>query len=164
MNKKKLYKLIKKAVNDGNNQRYKLKDTPVTEERINDALFSESTEESKTKIRNLITRLSHHRDELDYNINETTINISSSYQENFKNNKPSSHFNIQIIKGVGFIINFNESRILMKDITLYVEMKEQIKKVSDQVNQDNFTELYSAIMKDNGLTRESNLDDILNGL
>jgi predicted RNase H-like nuclease (RuvC/YqgF family) len=160
MKKKNLYKLIKKAISEANNERYP-KDT--TEERQNDALFSDPSEESKIKVRNLIIRLSSRRDELEYNINENTINIYK-YQENVPTNKSNNYFNIQIIKEVGFIINFNERRILMKDPTLYTEMKEEIKKISDGINQDNFIQLYNAVMKESGLNRESNLDELLTGL
>jgi hypothetical protein len=39
----------------------------------------------------------------------------------------------------------------------------KIKEAFDKVNLDNFNELYSSIMKDNGLNRESNLDELLSG-
>jgi hypothetical protein len=42
-------------------------------------------------------------------------------------------------------------------------MLPQIKEIFDSINLENFNELYSTIMKDNGLNRESNLDDLLAG-
>ena len=53
---------------------------------------------------------------------------------------------------------------MMRDITLYDEMKEEIKKISDGINQDNFIQLYNAVMKESGLNRESNLDELLTRL
>ena len=49
----------------------------------------------------------------------------------------------------------------MKDTTLYDEMKPQVKQIFDELNRENFKELYTVVMKDNGLNRESNLDDLL---
>jgi hypothetical protein len=165
MKKKNLYKLIKKAISEANNERYP-KDITVTSERMNDSLFSELTEESKVKIRNLITRISHYRDELEYTIDQSSISISTSYEKKIisSNNGSTNYFNIQIMKGVGFILSFNDKRIMMRDITLYDEMKEEIKKISDGINQDNFIQLYNAVMKESGLNRESNLDELLTGL
>ena len=168
LKKKKLSKIIKNAVCEGVKEYNRhMKSTGLKEKRHNDELFSESTEDSKTKIRNLITRLFQHRDELDYNFSESTINIYSPYEDK-KMTKGSinsnTQFSIEIIKEVGFIINFNERRILMRDITLYDEMKPKIKEISNEINQNNFTELYFTMMKENGLNRESNLDDLLNHL
>jgi len=161
MKKKNLYKLIKKAISEANNESFK-----PTPERMNDSLFSELTEESKVKIRNLITRISHYRDELEYTIDQSSISISTSYEKKIisSNNGSTNYFNIQIMKGVGFILSFNDKRIMMRDITLYDEMKEEIKKISDGINQDNFIQLYNAVMKESGLNRESNLDELLTGL
>ena len=70
---------------------------------------------------------------------------------------------LEIIKEVAYNINCNGRRVLIKDITLYDEMFPKIKEAFDKVNLDNFNELYSSIMKDNGLNRESNLDELLSG-
>ena len=40
-------------------------------------------------------------------------------------------------------------------------MLPKIKEAFDTINLENFNELYSSIMKDNGLNRESNLDELL---
>jgi hypothetical protein len=40
-------------------------------------------------------------------------------------------------------------------------MLPKIKESFDKINLDNFNELYSSVMKDNGLNRESNLDELL---
>jgi len=177
MKKKKLSKLIKKSILDGfragkpmtkkSGPRPGKYSVPEPGDSImNEELFSESNEESKSKIRNLITRIAKYRDQLEYNINSNSINITTCNVLKTTGNKFDSNYylNMQIIKGVGFILNFNEKRVLMKDLTLYDEMKEEIRKVSNNLNLENFTELYNVIMKENGLSRESNLDDILKEL
>ena len=82
---------------------------------------------------------------------------------NNTNNLHKIYFHHEIIKEVGYNINCNGRRVLIKDITLYDEMFPKIKEAFDKVNLDNFNELYSSIMKDNGLNRESNLDELLSG-
>ena len=42
-------------------------------------------------------------------------------------------------------------------------MLPKIKETFDTINLENFNDLYNSIMKDNGLNRESNLDELLNG-
>ena len=71
------------------------------------------------------------------------------------------YFHLEIIKEVGYNINCNNRRVLIKDVTLYDEMLPKIKETFDNINLDNFNELYSSIMKDNGLNRDSNLDELL---
>ena len=77
------------------------------------------------------------------------------------NNNNKLYFHLEIIKEVGYNINCNNRRVLIKDVTLYDEMLPKIKEIFDNINLDNFNELYSSIMKDNGLNRESNLDKLL---
>ena len=170
MKKKKLAKIIKKAVFEGQSEYNKPSKGMVVEGRRNDELFSESSDDSKIKIRKLITQLSNHRDELDFVCNDNVITIHTPYDERKRPSgtisKSKNTFDIEIIKEVGFIVNINDHnrRILMKDATLYDEMKEKIKEISNQINQNNFTDLYNVIMKDNGLNRQSNLDDLLGQL
>lgn len=118
------------------------------------------------KIRNLIIRLAQKRDDIEHNINDYTISLQASDRKLYSNNTNNLHkiyFHLEIIKEVGYNINCNGRRVLIKDITLYDEMFPKIKEAFDKVNLDNFNELYSSIMKDNGLNRESNLDELLSG-
>ncbi len=167
MKKDKLIKLIKESVKDA------WYETQISKAEAkmssNDFNFSESSEESKQKIRNLILRLAKKRDEIEYSISEHTISIyaterpnNSQYPSNqLKSN--SIYFHIEIIKEVGYNINCNNRRVLIKDTTLYDEMLPKIKETFDTINLENFNDLYNSIMKDNGLNRESNLDELLNG-
>lgn len=171
MKNKKLAKLIKKSCIEAyNSVNYsKKKSTLVESSASNDHLYTETDEESKSKIRNLIIRLLKHRDELDYNISDYSISIFTGYEKAVPSNSvsksnskiKSSNFHIEITKGVGFSLQCNERRILMKDVTLYEEIKPQIKQIFDEINKNNFKELYSVVMTENGLNRESNLDELL---
>ena len=161
MKKKNLIKLIKESVRDAY-----FETVPVKESKLssNDFNFTESTEEAKQKIRNLIIRLAQKRDDIEHNINDYTISLQASERKMYSNNSNTFHkiyFNLEIIKEVGYNINCNGRRVLIKDVTLYDEMLPKIKEAFDTINLENFNELYSSIMKDNGLNRESNLDELL---
>ena len=59
------------------------------------------------------------------------------------------------------ILSFNEQRLGFKDESLYDDTIDQIRTTFDKLNQENFLEIYSKIMKDSGLARNSNLDELL---
>lgn len=164
MKNKKLIRLIKETVREAYYETVPMKEqSKVTS---NDYNFTESTDETKQKIRNLIIRLAQKRDDIEHNINDYTISLQASDRKLYSNNTNNLHkiyFHLEIIKEVGYNINCNGRRVLIKDITLYDEMFPKIKEAFDKVNLDNFNELYSSIMKDNGLSRESNLDELLSG-
>jgi hypothetical protein len=163
MKNKKLIRLIKETVREAYYETVPMKESKVTS---NDYNFTESTDETKQKIRNLIIRLAQKRDDIEHNINDYTISLQASDRKLYSNNTNNLHkiyFHLEIIKEVGYNINCNGRRVLIKDITLYDEMFPKIKEAFDKVNLDNFNELYSSIMKDNGLNRESNLDELLSG-
>jgi hypothetical protein len=162
MKKRELIKLIKDSVREAYYETIPMK----SESKLpsNDFNFSESSEETKLKIRNLIIRLSQKRDDIEYNINDYTISLQSSERKMYNGNNSNLnklYFHLEIIKEVGYNINCNNRRVLIKDVTLYDEMLPKIKETFDNINLDNFNELYSSIMKDNGLNRDSNLDELL---
>lgn len=165
MKNKKLSKLIYKSCVKAYGDIYGPNKGILTETKSNnDYLYSDSDDDSKLKIRNLILRLLKHRDELEYSISDYGISLYSSYEKKAtRSNKvnTNSTFHIEIIKDTGFNLSCNDRRILMKDTTLYDEMKPQVKQIFDELNRENFKELYTVVMKDNGLNRESNLDDLL---
>jgi hypothetical protein len=162
MKKRELIKLIKDSVREAYYETIPMK----SESKLpsNDFNFSESSEETKLKIRNLIIRLAQKRDDIEYNINDYTISLQSSERKMYSGNNSNLnklYFHLEIIKEVGYNINCNNRRVLIKDVTLYDEMLPKIKETFDNINLDNFNELYSSIMKDNGLNRDSNLDELL---
>ncbi len=168
MKKKKISKLVKMVVTESNNLRYdqlsvkKSYDNDSNSPSSNDEIFTTSDDQTKKKIRNLIIRLLHHRDEIHFNSNERTLNLNSRMEEKIRSTSTkSSYFNLEVIKDVGFIINCNDKRTHIQDTLLYDEIKPQIKQIFDKVNLENFNGVYSSIMKDSGLSRESNLDDLL---
>jgi hypothetical protein len=172
MNKKKLYKVFKKVILDVKKQEEsKYTDTaiPMDEKNsYNDLLFTESDDDIKKRGRNLIFRLLTLRDQLHININDRTISINSELTKLKGKSSNTNHvnydeyFSLEIINKVGYILSCYEKRFAFKDEYIYEETIEKINMVFKKVNQQNFEEIYQSIMKESGLARESNLDDLLN--
>lgn len=163
MKAKKLEKIFTKVIKKSKKkQSNKYKDiSPVAESKFNnDILFTESSDEVKKKSRNMILRLLGHRDEIQFHIDDASMNLHSENKISPTSNK-SFYFHLEIIKGVGFILNCNEKKILLRDISLFDDIKPKIEGIFTEINLENFNNMYAAIMKENKLNRESNLDDIL---
>jgi hypothetical protein len=46
---------------------------------------------------------------------------------------------------------------------MYNDLIDDIKDITKKINSDNFTEIWTDVMKESGVIRDSNLDDLLNG-
>lgn len=170
---KKIKNLIKETLKESFNENYNFYNgAKISEKDSRDHMFSEINEDNKSKIRNLIIRLLNRRDEIDFNLTERHLTLNTPYEDQWQKMPPSStryshpksnkiYFHIEIIKETGFVINCNEKKIMMKDPTLFDEMVPKAKEIFDKINQENFSDLYNFVMKENGLIRESNLDDLL---
>lgn len=162
MNKKKLYKVLKKAILDVKKQEYTA--IPINEKNsYNDLIFTDSDDDIRKRSRNLIFRLLSLRDQLNININDRAISIGSVLSR--LNGKSSQnyddYFSLEIIDKVGYILSYSEKRLAFKDESLYIEIIDQINTIFKKINHQNFEEIYQTIMKESGLARESNLDDLL---
>jgi hypothetical protein len=159
MKKKKLSKLAIKISN--------ILREPIMEVKsdisFNEYMFSECGDDIKKKIRNMIFRLIGLRDQLSISISEKLISITSDRLKSPTNSKNvySDYFSIEIIKDVGYIMNYKEKRLAYKDILIYDDLIEQIKITFSKLNDINFNEMYNDVMIDSGLVRDSNLDDLL---
>lgn len=172
MKKKKLKKILKKSLIEFKNkvdrkkERLKYAVEPVSNNYFNDYMFSDSPEENKSHIRNMIFRLLTLRDQLSINITDDRISISSDYglkpyKSNISYQSPEDYFHLDIINKTGYLLNFKDKRVAFRDISLYNDIVDKIKKIFEDLNNKNFEELYNEIMVESGLARESNLDDLL---
>ena len=178
MKKSKLARLIKKelyAKKHNDMKGYEEKVYIDDENKLfNDLMFTEKDNDIKEKSRNLIYRLLNFRDKLSFTSNGNILRIRSSDFMLKKSNKSTSSslskvydnefddFSIEIIKEVGFLINYKSNRTAFQDKEIYDDVVDKMKIVFQEVNIKNFNNLYTELMKDSGLARESNLDDLLN--
>lgn len=176
MKKSKLAKLIKKelyAKKHNEMKGYETEKVYIDDENklFNDLMFTEKDDDIKEKSRNLIYRLLNFRDKLSFTSNNNILRIRSSdfmlkKSKNAASNKvlydEFDDFSIEIIKEIGFLINYKSNRTAFKDKEIYDDVVDKMKIVFQEVNIKNFNNLYTELMKDSGLARESNLDDLLN--
>lgn len=169
MKKKKLKKLLIKTILEARKLESELYDNPVevkTESQYNDFMFSESSDEIREKSRTMFYGLLKFRDNLRISINEHRISIhSESGLKKIQNTgtylSSGDYFDLDIIKGTGYILNFKDKRLAFKDETIYQDVLDKVNAVFTNLNLQNFDDLYHEIMVDSGLARESNLNSLL---
>ena len=158
----KLKKLIKKSLTEViEKDRYDrlIKEEPNT---FQEMMFSEPNEEVSLKFRKLVIKLLKLRDDLNIHINENRITINSELSR-LKNSKYQNddYMSIEIIKETGFLFSYNNKRLAYRDKTIYDEILSEMKNIFEKVNKENFNEIYQTLLVDTGLSRETNLEDLL---
>ena len=152
--------------------RNRREDKVMLKESRSDYDWSEYNPEVSEKFKKFILNLVNYRNNLNINITEERISISASDISSLKkvkhgNNYPvaeDDYIEIFISKGEGFHINKGYNlKTNYIDENMYDEVVSEIKAKLKKINADNFNEIWSIIMKDSGLMRDNNLDDILNG-
>ena len=79
-------------------------------------------------------------------------------------NSEDNYVEMSLVKNLGFSINYGyKVRSNYKDEKLFDELKPVLVQRLKEINADNFNEIWTDLMKESGVLRDSNLDDILNG-
>ena len=146
MKKSKLKKIIGKSLRDFWDNTHPMK----SDDSWNDLKFTDISEIEMEKIDKLILGLSNNS-EGKFNVHSDRINIMTK------------NYSISIVKEVGIIIDK-----LSIDYTLRLRYNECFDKlytrIKDNITKSNlvsFNEIYTEIMSNNNLLRDSNLDDLL---
>ena len=136
---------------------------------------AENHEVSK-KIRNVVKRMLDYKNRISIDMRPEVIRISSeSIKELKKATKMSSHSNqsmgmgdfgdsfiIKIFKDKGFQATFDDAgSCYFFDKTLYSEIEPLVRESYNKSNVENFDILYHQFLRDSGLLRDSNLDNLL---
>jgi hypothetical protein len=89
--------------------------------------------------------------------------MSLSVRQRLKNSKYQNddYMSIEIIKETGFLFSYNNKRLAYRDNTIYDEIISEMKNIFEKVNKENFNEIYQTLLVDTGLSRETNLEDLL---
>jgi hypothetical protein len=74
-----------------------------------------------------------------------------------------NYLRVEVVKD-GFSVNHGyNKRSFYRDNNMYNDLIDDIKDITKKINSDNFTEIWTDVMKESGVIRDSNLDDLLNG-
>ena len=165
MKKKDLKKIAKIITNEIRNY-----NSPMAE-KVEEHTWCEYDSEVSSKFKKMILSLSNYKNNLRFDVNDSKISITTDDLTLIKSGKASNnrlyneenYLRVEITKE-GFNVNHGyNKRSFYKDDNMYNDLINDIKDITKRVNSDNFTEIWTDVMKESGIIRDSNLDDLLNG-
>jgi hypothetical protein len=162
MKSKKLKKIIEDSVRKAYENTHMLKSEASTEVDL-----AEYNPEISEKFKSLVLNIVNYRNNVNINITSYQITISCESVKNIKSQKTNQYgedeyLEISIRKGVGFWLNNGyKLRSNYKDENMYDDLFPEISEKLKKINSDNFEQVWSKIMKESGIIRDSNLDEIL---
>ena len=162
MKEKKVKKIIKLTIEEIRGY-----DNPVPMKEEGDINSSEYDSEVSDKFKNMILNLINYKENLHINVDSDRINISTGDIYSIKNRKKNTlvreedQLEISIRKGKGFEINRGyRVRTSYQDPKMYDELVDTVKSTLKQLNSENFISIWSEIMKESGVLRDKNLNQI----
>lgn len=172
MKSKKLKKLAKLIHEEVRNHESKLRPMKMSEE-ISNGDWSEYDSEVSDKFKKMVLNLANYKNNININIDNNRISISTgdikSVKTPIKRNSNTlynddNYVEMSLVKNLGFSVNYGyKLRSNYKDEKLFDELQPILVQKLKEINADNFNEIWSDLMKESGVLRDSNLDDILNG-
>jgi hypothetical protein len=121
----------------------------------------------------MILNLATYKNNININVDDSRISVSVGDITKVKTPvKRSSnvlyseenYVEMSLHKGLGFSINYGyKLRTNYKDEKLFDELQPILVQKLKEINADNFNEIWTELMRESGVLRDNNLDDILNG-
>ena len=142
-----------------------------SQEEISNGEWSEYDPEVSEKFKKMVLNLANYKNNIHINIDNFRVSISTNDITRVKttSNKNAvynddNYVEMSLHKSLGFSVNYGyKLRTNYKDEKLFDELQPILVKRLKEINADNFNEIWSDLMKESGILRDSNLDDILNG-
>jgi hypothetical protein len=163
---KKLAKLIHEEVRNCDRESF-------PQGQISGGDWSEYDPEVSEKFKKMILNLSTYKNNININIDSHRIIINTgditTVKKSIKRNSNTiysddTYVEMSLHKGLGFTINYGyKVRSNYKDEKLFDELQPILTQKLKEINAENFNEIWTDLMKESGVLRDSNLDDILNG-
>jgi hypothetical protein len=167
MKSKKIKKIAKLILEEFRNY-----DRPMkSQEEISNGDWSEYDPEVSEKFKKMVLNLANYKNNIHINIDGNRVSISTNDITRVKttSNKNSvynddNYVEMSLHKNLGFSVNYGyKLRSNYKDENLFNELQPILTQRLKEINANNFNEIWSDLMKESGILRDSNLDDILNG-
>lgn len=162
MKKKKLKKITKLIFTEVN---YLQKmDTPIRE-RVDYVPYDSEVSE---KTKNLILKLIDYNENVNINFSSEAFSISTpditSIKKRASKNtvyNDDNYLDIHVIKDEGFSINLAyQKRTNYEDRNIFSELVDVVTKRVVETNRENFTDIWDKVMKDSGIIRDNNLEQL----
>lgn len=135
--------------------------------------WSEYDPEVSEKFKKMILNLANYKNNLNINFDDNRISISTGDIKSVKVPKRNStptpyneddYVEMSLIKNLGFSVNYGyRLRSNYKDENLYDELKPILVQKLKEINASNFNEIWTDLMKESGILRDNNLNEIFNG-
>lgn len=162
MKEKKLKKIIKQIVEEIRGY-----DTVPASMRDEDINKCEYDSEVSDKFKKMVLNLINYKENMNINVSTERITISTHDIYSIKNksvnklNREEDNLEILIKKGSGFeICRGYRTRTSYQDTTVYDELVDEVKISLKQLNSENFHGIWSEVMKESGVLRDSNLNEM----
>jgi hypothetical protein len=172
MKSKKIKKMAKLIHEEFRNHEDKLRPMKMSEE-VSNGDWSEYDSEVSDKFKKMVLNLANYKNNIDINIDSNRIRISTGDITTVKSSlkrksntlyTDDNYVEMSLVKNLGFSVNYGyKLRSNYKDEKLFDELQPVLVQRLKEINADNFNEIWSELMKESGVLRDSNLDDILNG-
>lgn len=169
MKQKKLRKIIKDVVTEclAVQREY---DTPIRKIAY-EGDWADYDQEVSGKLRTMVLNLLNYKNNLNININDYSLSISTDNLSGVKKTRTSGgltklsdedYFSVEIIKDSGFSINRGYNlRSNYKDEKIFDEILPVATAKLKEINNQNFTDIWNDVMKESGLMRDNNIDELL---
>ena len=166
MKKKDLKKIVKMITDEIRNY-----NSPMAENN-EEYIWCEYDPEVSDKFKKMILSLSNYKNNLRLDVSDdricmttddiTSIKKSKTPSNNTRVYSDDNYLRVEVTKK-GFSLDQGfKKRSYYKDDNMYNDLIDDIKEVSKKVNSDNFSEIWDDVMKESGIIRDSNLEDLLN--
>jgi hypothetical protein len=162
MKKKKLKKIAKLIFTEVNS--LQKMDAPIRE-RVDYVPYDSEVSE---KTKNLILKLIDYNENVNINFSSESFSISTQDITNIKKKIPKNtlynddnYLDIHVIKDEGFSINLAyQKRTNYEDKKIFSELIDVVTKRVMETNRENFTDIWDKVMKDSGIIRDNNLEQL----
>ena len=172
MKSKKIKKMAKLIHEEFRNYERESRPMKMSEE-ISNGDWSEYDPEVSEKFKKMVLNLANYKNNININIDSNRISIGTSDITTVKSSlKRKSNtlytddncVEMSLVKNLGFTVNYGyKIRSNYKDEKLFDELQPILVQKLKEINADNFNEIWTELMRESGVLRDNNLDDILNG-
>lgn len=172
MKSKKLKKLAKLFHEEVRNHERELRPLKISEE-VSGGDWSEYDPEVSEKFKKMVLNLATYKNNININVDSNRVSISvgdiTSVKTPIKRSSnvlysEENYVEMSLYKDLGFSINYGyKLRTNYKDEKLFSELQPILVQKLKEINADNFNEIWTELMRESGVLRDNNLDDILNG-
>ena len=169
MKDKKLKKIVREVLNEVREY-----DRPIKAQMYTGD-WAEYDEEVSEKLKTMLLNILNYINNINININDNSFSISTDNLSDVKKLRSNSsgltkvsdedYFSVEIIKETGFTINRGYNvRTQYLDSKIFDEILPLTINKLKEINNENFNNIWNDIMKESGLMRDNNIDELLKNI